>query len=80
MDEIYARMPEDVIWIEDWNRYDWIAFYLDEETWQRYSRNWFPIEKDEMCKYWKVYKVEEIRDWDWPFEYHYKILSEREDK
>lgn len=73
-------MPEDVIWVEDWNWYDWIAYYLDEETWQRYSRNWYPIANDEMSKYWKVYKVEEIVDWEWPLDYHYKIIAERLDE
>lgn len=73
-------MPDNVIWIEDWNWYDGVAYYLDESTWQRYSRNWYPIANDEMCKYWKVYKVEEIVDWDWPFDYHYKIIAERLDE
>lgn len=73
-------MPDNVIWIEDWNWYDWIAYYLDEATWQRYSRNWYPIANDEMCKYWKVYKVEEIVDWEWQFDYHYKIIAERLDE
>ena len=80
MDEIYARMPEGVIWVEDFNWYDWIAFYLDEKTGQRYSRNWYPIAKDEMCKYWHIYKVELEKYWDWTFEYKRNILSTREDK
>lgn len=83
MEEIYARMPDEVIGVEDWNRYDGIAYYLDEKTWQRYSRYWYPIANDEMCKPtiggWTIFKVEQIVDWDWPFNYHYKILSSRPD-
>lgn len=73
-------MPEDVIWVEDWNWYDWVAYYLDESTWQRYSRNWYPISGDEMCKYGKIYKVKEVITWEWRFDYHYEILSERPDQ
>lgn len=73
-------MPEEVIWVEDWNWYDWVAFFLDERTWQRYSRNWHPIANNEMCKYGKIYEVEMIRDGDWAFDYHFKILSERLDQ
>lgn len=81
MDEIYARMPEWVIGVEDWMRWDFLAFYLDKSTWQRYSRNWYPIAEDEMCREWgTVHKVEYIKDGDGPFDYHYKILSSREDK
>ena len=72
-------MPENYIGVEDPIRYDGIAFYQDSE-WNRYSRNLHPIEKDEMCKYWKVYKVEETVDWDWPFDCHYKIIAERLDE
>lgn len=72
-------MPDDVIGVEDWNWYDWIAYYLDEKTWQRYSRNYHPINDDEMCKYNKVYKVKEIIDWPWLLQYHYEILEERPD-
>jgi hypothetical protein len=32
-----------------------------------------------MCKPWWIYKVKLIRDWDWPFNYHYKVLDKRED-
>lgn len=32
MDEIYARMPEGVIGVEDRNWYDGVAYYLDETT------------------------------------------------
>lgn len=81
MEEIYARMPKWVIGVEDWMRWDFIAYYLDEETWQRYSRNWYPIAEDEMCReWWTVHKVETIKTWDGPFEYKFKILSTREDK
>lgn len=80
MDEIYARMPEGVIWVEDYNRYDGIAYYLDEETWQRYSRNGYPIANDEMCKYGEVFKVKIIKTWEWTWDYKFEILSSREDK
>lgn len=80
MDEICARMPEWVIGVEDWNRWDFLAYYLDEETWQRYSRNGYPIANDEMCReWWTIHKVECIKDGDGPFEYHRKILSTRPD-
>lgn len=81
MDEIYARMPEWVIGIEDWMRWDFIAYYLDKNTWQRYSRNWYPIAEDEMCREWgTVHKVEIIRTGDGQFDYRFKILSSRPDK
>lgn len=83
MDEIYARMPEWVIGVEDWNRWDFIAYYLDEKTWQKYSRNGYPIANDEMCREWNpwtICKVEQVIDGPWQFEYHWKILSERPDE
>lgn len=68
------------IWgIEDWNRYDGIAFYENRNTKQRYSRAGYPIANDEMCKYWKIYKVEMVKDWEWDFDYHWKVLSVRPD-
>lgn len=82
MDEIYARMPEWVIGVEDWNRWDFIAYYLDKETWQRYSRWGYPIAEDEMCREWNpwtICKVEMIKDGPGQFEYHWKILSRRPD-
>lgn len=82
MDKIYARMPEWVIGVEDWNRWDFIAYYLDKETWQRYSRWGYPIAEDEMCREWNpwiICKVECIQDGPGTFEYHWKILSVRED-
>lgn len=82
-EEIYARMPQGVIGVEDFMRGDFIAYYLDEETWQHYSRMGYPIDIDEMCRptiWWgEVYRVEQIRDGEWPFDYHYKILSVRPD-
>ena len=75
MDEIYARMPEWVIGVEDWMWGDFLAFYLDESTWQRYSRKGYPIENDEVCRYWEVFKVE-FYDKRW---IKYKILSRRPD-
>lgn len=74
-----TKMPDDVIGIEDWNWYDGICCYEDKQK-NRYSvRAHKPIAKDEICKYWKIYKVKCIRDWEWTFEYHYEILSERDD-
>lgn len=55
--------------------YDWIAYYFNKETWQRYSRAWYPIENDEVCRYWEVFKVE-FYDKRW---IKYKILSRRPD-
>lgn len=78
-EELYAKMPEWVIGVEDWQRYDGVAYYLDEETGQRYSRLWNPIANDEMCKPWMIYKVECIKDWDREIDYHWKILSSRLD-
>lgn len=83
MDGVYARMPKWVIGIEDWQWYDGIAYYLDEATGQRYSRNGYPIANDEMCKptmgWWIVCKVEQIIDWEWALDYHWKVLSSRPD-
>lgn len=68
------------IWgMEDWNWYDWIAYYYNINTKQRYSRNGYPIADDEMCKYGNIYKVEHIVDGPGRFDYHYKILSVRPD-
>lgn len=74
----YKMSTSNLTGIEDRNRYDWIAYYEDEE-WNRYSRNYHPIEKDEMCKWGNIYKVEEVRDGDGRFDYHWKILSVRKD-
>lgn len=79
MEEIYARMPEGVIGVEDWNRYDGIAYYYDQANNQRYSKKGYPIANDEMCLYGDVCKVECVRDWEGQFEYHWKILSRRPD-
>ena len=65
--------------IEDWNWYDGIAYYENKNTWQRYSRAGYPIADDEMCLYWDICKVEMIKDGEWQFEYHWKILSRRPD-
>ena len=59
----------EVLW-----RYDWISHREDEQG-NKYSRiAKIPIAEDELCRYWKIYKVEAIDD------YTYKALSEREDK
>ena len=78
MTNIYDKMPKDITGWEDWNWYDGIAYYEDKE-WNRYSRNGNPIEKDEMCKYWKIYKVRMEKYGEWKWDYRWKILSERED-
>lgn len=73
-------LPSPVIGCEDPMWYDGIYCYMDRK-WRRYSvRANIPMTTDEMCKYWHIYKVEKIIDWPGPYEYHYKILSEREDK
>lgn len=66
---------DNIIWVELPGRYDGIAFWLDQDTWQRYSRAWYPIENDEVCRWGKVYKVE-FYDKRWC---KYKILSRRPD-
>lgn len=78
-----AKLPEwDHIWIiEDPIWYDGFFCYQDMNTWQRYSKvAHIPLEKDEMCKYGKIYKVEQVRTWPGSFDYYYKILSERLDE
>ena len=68
------------IWgYEDWNWYDGIAYYENINTKQRYSRKGYPIDKDEMCKYWKIYKVKCERYWNGTFDYRWIILSSRPD-
>ena len=72
-------LPEDCIWIEDPMWYDGIYMYQDE-AWNRYStRAYKPLKKDEMCRYWYIYKVRLIIDWKWTYDYHYEIISRRED-
>lgn len=71
--------PE-IWWIEDRNWYDWIAFYENRETKQRYSRCWLPIAGDEMCKYGKIYKVKMVKDGPGDYDYHWDILSSRPDE
>lgn len=79
MDEIYARMPEWVIGVEHPLWYDWVAYYLDETTWQRYSRNGYPISDDEMCKYGEVFKVKIIKVWESDWDIKFEVLSRRPD-
>lgn len=76
--DIENAWPE-IWWVEDRNRYDGIAYYENINTKQRYSRAGYPIENDEMCRYWYICKVEKVIDWPWTFEYHWKILSRRPD-
>ena len=33
-----------------------------------------------MCKYGKIYKVEQVKTWPREYDYYYKILSERPDE
>lgn len=64
----------DLIAVEVRWRYDGISHYIDKDK-NRFSRiAKLPMEKDELCKHWKIYKVEEYKP------YCFKILSEREDK
>lgn len=82
MDEIYARMPEGVIGVEDYNWYDGIAYYFYQPENQRYSRNGYPIANDEMClpgNPGEVCKVQWVKDGEWAFNYHWDILSRRPD-
>ena len=73
------ELPEGTIWIEDPIWYDGICMYQAPD-WTRYSKfAHIPIEEDEMCKWWKIYKVELARHSDEPFDYEYRILSERPD-
>lgn len=75
-----AKLPEWDIWgIEYRWWYDWVACWEDRNTWKRYSvRAHIPIDDDELCRYGNIYKVE--HDWDDPFNFDYKILSERPDE
>lgn len=66
-------MTLDLIWVEVLWRYDWIS-HREDKQWNRFSRNKkLPIAKDELCRYWKIYKVRAIDD------YTYKVLSERDE-
>jgi len=69
------KIQDDRLIVEIPWRYDWIAYYEDKD-WNRYSRNWNPIEKDEVCRYGWIYKVK-FYDKRW---IKYKILWWREDK
>ena len=74
------EVPKWWIGIEDPCWYDGICCWQDEE-WNSYSRvALIPLKENEMCKYGKIYEVEQIIDWPWTYNYHYKILSSREDK
>lgn len=68
------KIQDDWIGIEIPWRYDWIAYFEDKDG-NRYSRKWNPIEKDEACRYDRIYKVE-FYDERW---IKYKILWWRED-
>ena len=73
------ELPDDIIWIEDPIWYDGICMYQDSK-WNKYStRAYLPLDDDEMCRYWYIYKVKQIIDWDGPYNYHYEILSKRLD-
>lgn len=72
-------LPQTVIWIEDPMWYDGICYYMDRK-WRRYSIvAHIPLNNDELCKYWFIYKVKYIVDWPGKYNYHYEILSKRED-
>lgn len=73
--DIENSWPE-IIGVEISGWYDWVAYYLNQKTWQRYSRTWLPIDIDEVCRPWGIYKVE-FYDKRWT---EYKILSSRPDK
>ena len=63
-----------MIWVEIPGRYDWVAFYMDND-WNRYATDIkrTPIARDEVCRYGKVYKVKFLDEW-W---IKYKVLGER---
>ena len=63
-----------LIWIEVIWWYDWIAYRVDDQ-WKRLSRvAKKPIDNDELCRYGKICKVEQIGKYD------YKVISQRDDK
>lgn len=73
-------LPDDIIWIEDPIWYDGIYMYQDSK-WNKYStRAHLPLDDDEMCRYWYIYKVKQITDWEWAYNYHYEIISKRVDE
>jgi len=55
--------------------YDGVAYYYNINTWQRYSKAGYPIDNDEVCRPWEIFKVE-FYDELWC---DYKILSRRPD-
>ena len=71
----FNEMSKDWIGVEIPWRYDGIAYYLNEKTWQRYSKKGFPIGNDEVCRYWEICKVEFYDERGC----NYKILSRRPD-
>ena len=73
------ELPEGTIWIEDPIWYDGIYCYQAPDGTKYSKRAHIPIEEDEMCKYWNIYKVELVKHSDEPFDYDYKILSKRPD-
>jgi len=73
-----AKLKEGVRWIEVWWRYDWIAYYEDKNTWERFSKYaHIPIANDELCKYGKIYKVR--HSWE-QYDFNFIIVSERPDE
>lgn len=67
-------IPADLIPVEVRWRYDGISHYIDKDK-NRFSRiAMLPMEKDELCRYWKICKVEEYEP------YCFRIISERDDK
>lgn len=74
-----CKIKWDWLWIENPIWYDGIACYQDKE-WNRYSRNGNPIDKDELCKFGKIYKVKQIVHSDERFDYDYEIISVRPDE
>ena len=61
-------------WVEIPGWYDWVAYYIDDDG-NRYATNkeHTPIEKDEVCKFGKIYKVKFLDERG----IKYKILSIR---
>ena len=71
-------MPENVIGVEDRNRYDGIAYYEDKKG-NRYSRQGHPISRSEMCKYWYIFDTIIVTDGPWKRDYHYVVMDARPD-
>ena len=69
---------KNIIGIEDPMWYDGIAYYEDKKG-NRYSRQWHPITRNEMCKHWFIFDTIILTEWPWRFDYRYQIMDARPD-